>query len=205
MSEVRVHVRLGTLRLDYHGAQAFYEAHVESLVAAAASRGVRAGTASHRPGRYVNSHAHGSPSERGADGAPAAPEAVDDASDASREASGPTSSASAPAAEAPTGYKPASPEFGRYLRRLGTEADAPDRHVLAFAFYLWNYERLETFGLPEIAGCLKAIGRDLPEDVDALMDDLAEKRRLLESAGPGLGRLAKKGEDRPKSVQVEVS
>ena len=201
MSEVRVHVRLGTLRLDYHGEQAFYEAHVEALVAAAATRGVRTGGAAPRP--FRRSPRDGGDPSSGGDAV--APSDMPSGS-SSRDRAAPSSDAQVPP-EAPArteAYAPASPEFGRYLRRLGAEADAPDRHVLAFAFYLWNYERLETFGLAEIAGCLKAIGRGLPEDAEALMEDLTEKRRLLESVSAGRWRLAKKGENYVKTRLLTV-
>ncbi len=205
MSEVRVHVRLGTLRLDFQGDQAFYEGHVEELVAAAAASGVRPGPAGVRPVRIAVSStpAAAIESSSSASAASATPSGVQPFGDASSSASGGADGPS-PTTGTPAAYKPASPEFGRYLRRLGAEADAPDRHVLAFAFYLWNYERLETFALPELAGCLAAIGRELPPDVDALMEDLTDKRRLLESAGPGRWRLAKRGENFVKTRLLTI-
>ncbi len=172
-SEVRVHVRLGTMRLDYHGAREFYERHVEALVASAASRGGGV-TVSTAPGASGGA----TPIEP----APAVPAPTVEARGAQGGA-----------------YEPSSPEFGRYLRRLGPDADAPDRHVVAFAFYLWNYERMETFGFNEIEGCLHAIGRTLPEDAPAVFEDLTEHKRFLEAAGERRWRLTKKGENYVKS------
>lgn len=201
MSEVRVHVRLGTLRLDFQGDQSFYESHVESLVAAAAARGVR-GTGAvgvARSARGNGSLGGAGRAQVAADDAPTQASAASEPSAASEGTAPPAATA-----EAADPYAPGSPEFGRFLRRLGAEADAPDLHILAFGFYLWNYERLETFGLPEIAGCLRAIGRELPTEVDEIMADLTERRRFLESAGPGRWRLGKKGENYVKTRLLTV-
>jgi hypothetical protein len=187
-SEVSVHVRIGTLRLDYRGARAFYERNVESLVAAASrqeapTRGAAVETASEAS-------------------VEALPPPVD-LGDA--EAAAPVASP-APAAAVPTreAYEPQSPEFGRYVRRLGPDADAPDRHVVAFAFYLRNYERRETFGMDEIEGCLHAIGRTLPDDGPAIFADLTDNKRFLEAAGERAWRLSKKGENYVKTRLLTV-
>jgi len=195
MSEVRVHVRLGTLRLDFQGEQSFYEAHVEVLVAAAAARGAHGGGAA---GATNSSRGHG----------PAAPPALSSgaAIDAAMPPGASSDGGSPSAASVGTAdaYEPGSPEFGRFLRRLGAEADAPDLHILAFAFYLWNYERLESFGLAEIAGCLRAIGRELPAGADEIMVDLTDRRRFFESAGRGRWRIGKKGENYVKTRLLTV-
>jgi len=175
-TEVSVHVRLGTLRLDYRGDREFYEAHVESLVEAASRLDRRPGPAA----AAVTRESAQPPTPAVVDAPPA------------------TEPASQPAA-APAVYEPSSPEFGRYVRRLGPDADAPDRHIVAFAFYLWNYERRETFGMNEIEGCLHAIGRTLPDDAEAIFADLTENKRFLEAAGHHLWRLSKKGENYVKT------
>ncbi|MFO0934002.1 MAG: hypothetical protein U1E39_15040 [Planctomycetota bacterium] len=169
--DVRVHIRLGTLRLAYEGSRAFYETAVEPLVARAADRGRRTPAAA---------------------AAPASPPAP---------ASAAPDVAPAPAAAAPTpaAFVPRSPEFGRFLRRLGPEAAEPDRRVVALAFYLWNYERLETFTEREIAGCFAALGLRVPGDLDAILDDLTDRKRFVESLGAGLFKLTKKGENYVKT------
>jgi hypothetical protein len=167
--DVRVHVRLGSLRLDYAGSQDFYESKVEALVAAAARGG-------------------GTPNGR--DSAPvAAPSAP------------PSPSAPEPVAPppAPAGFTPKSPEFGRFIRRLGPEAAEPDRQVVALAFYLWNYERREVFTEDEIRGCFKALGLPAPDDLAGIFSDLADRKRFLEPAGEGAWKLAKKGENYVKT------
>lgn len=170
-SEVSVHVRIGTLRLDFRGDREFYERNVESLVAAASQQ---------------------------EGGAPVAASATPpEAASASKvDVSVPPPAA---VVEARDAYEPESPEFGRYVRRLGPDADAPDRHVVAFALYLRNYERLETFGMNEIEGCLHAIGRTLPDDGPAIFADLTENKRFLEAAGENRWRLSKKGENYVKT------
>jgi hypothetical protein len=155
-SDVRVHIRLGGLRLDYHGARSFYERHVESFVASAARLGV------------------------------VRPEAV-------APAGAPEPAARSPISTPRRVYEPRSAEFGRYVRRLGPDTDAPDRQVLAFAFYLWNYEKQEVFGLDEIEGCLHAIGRTLPDDAPAVLASLVEAR-LLEATDERQWKLSKRGE-----------
>lgn len=179
--DVRVHIRLGTLRLAYEGSRAFYETAVEPLVARAAARG--------RRGAEAASASHSSASHTSA------------SDSAGGHAAGAVTS-DAPAAEtpaAPTAFVPRSPEFGRFLRRLGPEAAEPDRQVVALAFYLWNYERLEMFTEREIAGCFAALGLRLPGDLDEILADLSDRKRFVEDLGAGLFKLTKKGENYVKT------
>jgi len=169
--DVRVHIRLGTLRLAYEGSQAFYEASVEPFVARAAHV---------RPGRGA------APAV-----APSAPHG--------NAGTAPVPRDPPPAAAASDAFAPKSPEFGRFLRRLGPEAGEPDRQVVALAFYLWNYERRETFALHEIRGCFAALGLPAPADLDAILADLADRKRFVEAAGDGAWRLTKKGENYVKT------
>ena len=184
-SEVSVHVRIGTLRLDYRGEREFYERNVESLVAAASRRDGSRRDASQAPDPVST------PPPVESNGAIEAPVAE------------PVPEARAPV-ETRKAYEPSSPEFGRYVRRLGPDADAADRHVVAFAFYLRNYERRETFGMNEIEGCLHAIGRTLPDDGPAIFTDLTENKRFLEAAGEHLWRLSKKGENYVKTRLLTI-
>ena len=171
--DVRVHIRLGTLRLAYEGSRAFYEASVEPLVARAAHRGRRLPGADGAPATSSGSGGAGT-----ASAAPAAPEV---------------------APPTPAAFVPKSPEFGRFLRRLGPEAAEPDRQVVALAFYLWNYERRETFTKHEIEGCFAALGLRSPGDLAAILTDLTDRKRFVESAGSDAWRLTKKGENYVKT------
>lgn len=164
-NEVRIHIRLGSTRLAYEGPLAFYEAHVEPLVATASRRGqgsIQGTRLVDRDGAAARAAANG-------------------------------------AAPAPAPFVPKSHEFGRFVRRLGPEASDPARQVLALAFYLWNYERRETFTPAEIAGCFRALSLPAPDDVEALLGELTEERRFLEAAGEGAWRLTKKGESHVKT------
>jgi hypothetical protein len=59
--------------------------------------------------------------------------------------------------------------------------------VVALAFYLWNYERRETFTEHEIEGCFAALGLALPGDLDDILADLTDRKRFVESIGGGSG------------------
>lgn len=85
-----------------------------------------------------------------------------------------------PVAE-PEGFRPSSSHFGSFLQQVGSRAETPEQQVMAFAFFLWNYERTERFGTDEIAGCFRAVGLEPPEDLDARIDALREKQRFLEA------------------------
>jgi hypothetical protein len=168
--DVRVQVRIGSVRLTFEGDQSFYEAHVESLLAAAAGKPVPVPSAPR---------------------VPAVPPVTP-----------PPSPSPVPAAvrtaERPA-WTPSSGDFGRYIRRLGSEAGEPDRQVVAFAFYLWNYERRETFGRGEIAACFQALHLPTPEPLDPILEDLTERKRFLEHVGGDAWRLSKKGENYVKT------
>src|SRR5262245_21646276 len=72
--DVRVHVRLGSVRLSFEGERSFYEKHVEALVDGAARRGPVPGSAL-APSR--NGASHDAEGERApAASAPAAPSAA---------------------------------------------------------------------------------------------------------------------------------
>ncbi len=93
----------------------------------------------------------------------------------------------------PEGYLPQSVHFAKFLRQVGDRAPQPDQQVMAFAFFLWNYEQIEIWGLEEIRGCFGAVGLPVPDDIGAMLDDLARRRRFLESAGDGAWRSTRKG------------
>jgi hypothetical protein len=182
--DVRVHIRLGTLRLAYEGSQAFYEAAVEPFVARAA---------------HVPPGGGGRPGVGGRPGRSAAVAAAPGVVHANPGTAAPPPRDPSPAAAAPDAFVPKSPEFGRFLRRLGPEAGEPDRQVVALAFYLWNYERRETFTPHEVRGCFAALGLPAPADLAAILADLTDRKRFVEGAGDGAWRLTKKGENYVKT------
>jgi hypothetical protein len=188
-SEVRVHVRLGGVRVVFHGDRAFYESHVEQLVGAAARRGPRA------PSGLADSAIRGSDSA-GDERALAASDV--DTTDVAAPANDRGDDPRAPAADSER-FVPMSSELGRYVRRLGPEAADPDRQVVALAFFLWNYEKRATFGVGELEGCFRALGLALPPGIDGILADLTDRKRFLEPADDGAWRLSRKGENYVKT------
>jgi hypothetical protein len=182
-TDVRVRVRLGTLRLEYEGERAFYESHVEKMVEAAARRDLTA-TNGAAPARAATPHPSPVASPAASVAAPsAAPAAPAGASPAVNGTS--------------TRFAPSS-EFGKFIRKLGPEAAEPDRQVVALAFYLWNYEKRATFGLDELEGCFRALSMPAPAAVGEILEDLTERKRFLEPAGDEW-RLSRKGENYVKT------
>src|SRR5437016_2586003 len=108
--DVRVHVRLGSIRLAFEGDQSFYEKHVESLVESAARGGVA--EARPRPASTDGPLLDAAP----AGGSPPAAPARDGAAAAPGLA--PAAPGQGGAGTKPSGFVPASGEFGRYIRRL---------------------------------------------------------------------------------------
>jgi hypothetical protein len=187
-SDVRVHVRLGAVRVVFQGEQSFYEKHVESLVVAAAKRGAMPATSAGGPASN-GSVGH---DEGGEDGA-------DDSGEADVQVESRGEAGAPPAPSEPQGFVPASGEFGRYIRKLGPEAAEPDRQVVALAFYLWNYEKRPTFGVAELQGCFRALGLTLPTHIEEILADLTDRKRFLEPADDGAWRLSRKGENYVKT------
>jgi hypothetical protein len=93
----------------------------------------------------------------------------------------PVAVASAPPTPAtPAAYRPTSPEFRAFIQKLGPEAGEPDRQILAFAFYLWNYEKKNVVQEAEVEGCFRALGLAVPARAEALYADLAQRLRFLQ-------------------------
>lgn len=169
MPEIRVSVRLAGFDLSYEGSQAFFERVVDPLLAQVAP--------------YPRRATQSDPRRERAPGVPVASEAE----------AAPAAAASAPA-PAETGYRPTSPEFRAFLQRLGPEAAAPDRQVLAMAFYLWNYEKKDHVHEREVEGCFRAIGLAPPAEIERIYGELAQRLRfLLPGPEEGTWTLTQKG------------
>lgn len=95
----------------------------------------------------------------------------------------PTAVRSSPAAslasEEPATGPGHSPEFRAFVKRLGPEASAPDRQVLAVAFYLWHYEKRDEISAQDVAACFHAIGLEPPEGLAGLLEDLSQRLRFM--------------------------
>ena len=166
MSHVRVRLELHGVRLEYSGERSFFDRLVDPFVVAAAAKGSTNGVAA-RAGDERRRCPAGAP--RSAARATAVRRTA--ASVRPRRTSATSSGSSAP------------------------RPRAPDRQVVAFAFYLWNYEKKEEFHEDEIAGCFRALGLSAAgERVGALR---RPRRAASASSTPRAGgrkwRLTQKG------------
>jgi hypothetical protein len=93
------------------------------------------------------------------------------------------------------GYRPPSDRFGMFERQFAPNEQVPTGLVAAYAFYLWNYEKKETFLEGEIEGCFRAAGREPPSDAAALYGELLSRRMLAPGAKDHSWRLTGKGRD----------
>ena len=104
-----------------------------------------------------------------------------------RASNGATSAAPAPRRTDLPVFQPSSPaQFRRFASQVGARADAVDQRAMAFAFYLWNFERQNTFKQDDIAAFFRTVQDDPPEDLADLLGDLESRLRFLktgESAG----------------------
>ena len=104
------------------------------------------------------------------------------------------------AAPAEDAWQPAATSFGTFQRQLASEPDGAARQIAAYAFYLWNYEKRETFGTTELAGCFEAGGTELPEDLAAACADLERRHILQPAAHEGSWRLTPKGTNQVRKL-----
>jgi hypothetical protein len=174
--QIRLCLDLEGLRLEFRGARTFYERLVEPLVAAAYARA--AGGSCPMP-----SGSAGARVPEG-DGAPAAGEggsaALNDA---------------APGEPDPDVFHPSTPAlFQQFVGQVGPRAGTVDKRIMAFGFYLWNYERQEAFVPSEIEAFFRTVLESPPADLEARFRTLAEGKRFLEEAAvAGAWRLTPKG------------
>ena len=169
MSDVRVSIRLGGLSLSFAGSESFFHRHVEGLLQgalhqAAASRG-------------LDVPCPGTP-EGGADDAGSEREpAGDGAAGGVLVDAVPKEERTLPPVE---GYQPQSGHFAQFVRQVGDRAAQADQQLMAFGFYLWNYEKLEEFDCEQLAGCYRTLGIPLPEDLAERLPVLVRRKRFLQ-------------------------
>ena len=84
-------------------------------------------------------------------------------------------------------FQPASPlHFNQFVAQVGDRASTPEQRVMAFGFYLWNYEKRETFTTRDVAGLLPHRARRAARRSSAdLLDDLVIRKRFLEEDDRG--------------------
>jgi hypothetical protein len=77
------------------------------------------------------------------------------------------------------GFQPTSSHFSQFVQQIGPRASTPDQQAMAFAFFLWNYERMETFAPDELEGCFRAVGLDAPTDLGDRLVTLRDQKRFV--------------------------
>ena len=79
-------------------------------------------------------------------------------------------------------FVPQAPDrFRQYVMQIGERASTDERRIMAFGFYLWNYEKQERFTGEEIKGFFRALHLPAPDELDATLDDLTARKRWLEA------------------------
>lgn len=160
MSAVRVRVVLGDLNLFFEGQEAFFTEHVQPLLEGAY--------------RALGDEAELPPVESPPQDAQPSSHGVEAPKNEGAEP------AEAPEVEDPEpGFEPASRQFSSFVQRVGSRAPKPDQQVMAFAFYLWNYERRASFQPDELVGCFRALALDVPEPMDERLQVLCSRKRFL--------------------------
>jgi hypothetical protein len=92
-------------------------------------------------------------------------------------------------------FHPGSPaQFNQYAGQVGKNAATVEQRIMAFAFYLWNYERQEEFSAVDIEAFFGTVLEEPPEDLPGRIRDLIEGKRFLEpGAAEETWRLTSKG------------
>lgn len=169
MPAVRVRLVVGGLRLEFSGEEALFEHLVSPLVEAAYRRA--AGLAPARGGSSPVSV-----------GSPAHDEAPVGGSE-------PEAEAAPPQKAEDEGYVPQSSQFSSFLRKVGARAANPEQQLVAFAFYLWNYEDRQRFDAEALQGCFRAVGLPAPDPLDSRLADLCDRKRFFARVGGDDGQL----------------
>ncbi len=97
--------------------------------------------------------------------------------------------------EGEASFQPSSPpQFNRFVGQVGARASDVDQRIMAFAFYLWNFERKDDFGLEQIAAFFRTVQDEPPGDLSERLEALADRKRFLEQrAEAEAWRLTSKG------------
>ena len=98
-----------------------------------------------------------------------------------------------PEPETSSGWQPAATPFHTFQRQLADGPESDGARITAYAFYLWNYEKRETFGTEELVGCFEADGADVPPDLADRCRALEDRRILQPAAQEETWRLTPRG------------
>lgn len=170
MAPVRVRWIVGALRIEFTGDEALFERTVAPLLLAACRQPAEGGSPERESPARAPAAAPPEPAPPG--------EEPDDP----------------PAGEDASGFVPRSPRFSRFLQQVGSRAANPEQQLVAFAFYLWNYEDRRQFDRETLLGCFEAVGLPAPEGLTDRIQVLCERKRFLARVGDnGLLQLTTKG------------
>lgn len=100
------------------------------------------------------------------------------------------------AGQAPNGWQPAATHFHTFQRQLAEAPESDGARIAAYAFYLWNYEKRETFGTEELTGCFQADEATVPDDLAGRCRALEDRRILQPAAQEETWRLTPRGTNR---------
>jgi hypothetical protein len=111
------------------------------------------------------------------------------------EAAAPVRPAAVPEEAGPPAFKPTAPwNFRQFTAQVGDRAATVEQRIMAFAFYLWNFEKQDEFRGEEIEAFFRTVQEDPPSDLDTRLGKLTSSKRFLESGGEeGTFRLSSKG------------
>ncbi len=91
-------------------------------------------------------------------------------------------------------WTPAAPErFAQFTAQVGARAETVDQRIMAFAFYVWNYEKRERWNIAEVVAFFRTLHQDPPDELDERLAVLTSSKRFLEHDGDGAWKLSTKG------------
>lgn len=181
MDRVSVELAWSGRTVAFEGSLALYERWIAPLVAGLYAREPGSEPARPVPAPVVAPHAAEAPAGRAPQSGPSAfaPDATSPAQQPPRQIFSPGPPA------APPRFKPQSPaQFQSFAAQVGDRAATPDKRIMAFAFYIWNYEKDEDgFTRADAESFFRTILEEPPPDMEALLAELAGERGFLETQG----------------------
>ena len=178
MSHIRLRLALSGVGIEFEGSPALYQRWIEPIVAATCARGADDPPAS--ASTQQRSAPDPTPSAASQPTAPVTHPAAAHPH-TTQAASAPDQTVLEP--QAPDVFQPKAPErFRQFVSQVGSRASTTEQQLMAFGFYLWNYEKQNTFSAQDLRGFFGLLHREIPENIDALVEDLTTRKRFLESS-----------------------
>ncbi len=180
MERVSIRVDAGPWKIAFEGRRALYERSIEALVGQVIDRVGEEGAAP-----FPADEPESAPvAEVSPDRAPAPPVAGGGGGGGARSMAAAVAPSSLSEAAAQAVWKPEAPaQFHKFVADIGTRADDPGKQVMAFAFYLWNYEKRGEFTTAEVARFFRTFLHQPTDDLSSVLDELAHHRGFLDAVG----------------------